>query len=261
MSQLLTFFHSLRWLANKWWPLLPVLAVVLLGGRGAAQVPREQQDVVSIYLFRGVDEVSYRNRLLQQSQLRIDRLAQVADLQAEQIAKLKLAAHGDVSRFFREVATVRAQTQHLNVQVQAEMQEAWQMVAPLQQRANRGIWDSDSLLDNVLKATLTAEQSQSYQAYLDERQEAQFRAIVQMTIADMEKSLPLTVQQREELIKLVELHPLPRQVKPNFEPYVGFVMLTRLTDQETAQLFDAQQQKAFVQLKQTYQAYVRGVQW
>lgn len=225
-----------------------------------AQVQR--QDVVAMYLFNGQNENTYRSRLEHQSELRVERLSQIVRLSEPQLEKLKWAVQGDLNRFYRDMSLIREQTKDLNLQDQADMQKAWQLVMPLQQRASRGIVTSeDSLLEKVLSSTLSQEQQVQYKAYLQERQLAEFKAILRMTIADMEKTLPLTAQQRTQLIKLVESKDFPRKVDSQYAPFVGFIMLGRLSRLEVQEILDEHQQAVFQQLKEQYKAYENGVTW
>ncbi len=234
---------------------------LLLSNQAVAQVRPPQQDIVSLYLFNGVDEATYKKNLEQQTNLRIRWLAEVVELDATQFEKFKLAASGDLSRFFRELSKVREKTAGLNPQVQADMQKAWVELAPLQQRIAKGLFDEDSLHQRVLKSMLSQEQTARYQTYLQERLLSRHQAFVLATVADLEKSMPLTHHQREELIKLVNGKRFPSEASSQQEVFVGGVMLTRLTAQETNAIFDAQQQKTFDQYVQQYAGYARNMKW
>lgn len=214
-----------------------------------------------MYLFRGADEATYKRQLEQSLEMRAERVSKVAGLDAAQESKLKLAVQGDLGRFYREIMTVREATKALNIQNAADQQRAWQEVMPLQQRAAKGILDENSLFEKMLSVTLTAEQREKYDNYLRERDVAHFTSILKMTVADMEKSLPLTERQRTELIQLVVNKPFPRRIPIEQEAYVGYIILSRLSDLETANLLDEHQQKTFAKWKQQYGNFGNGVRW
>jgi hypothetical protein len=214
-----------------------------------------------MYLFNGADEVTFKSQLDHRTELRVERIAKVVGLTGEQIVKLKLAAHGDLCRFYRDMALVRDKTKGLNPQVAGDMQQAWKEIMPLQQRMAKGIVEEDSLYEKVLASTLTAEQEQSYRDYVREREIAEIRALFRVTLADMEKSLPLTAKQRAELIKLVESQDLPGNVPKSNLYMVGYAILARLPAGDTTAIFDEHQEKTFDQLRKSYQRYAASMRW
>ncbi len=213
-----------------------------------------QQDIVAMYLFNGADEATFKRRLEQQIELRVERIAQVVDLEVTQLEKLRLAAHGDLSRFYRELGHVREKTKGLNQQNQQEMQQAWQHISPLQSRLSEGIINQNSLTERILATLLTDEQQAKYDVYLSERNQARLRAVIALAIVDVEKVVPLTERQRTELIKLLNANALKHELFFNHRyPYFGFVLLAKLTDEELTPLLDEQQQKALRQLTKPYE--------
>lgn len=220
-----------------------------------AQFGVQQPDILSMYLFNGSDEATFRRQLEQRSHVRIARIAEVVGLDEAQRSKLELAAHGDLSRFYRELDHVRQKTKGLNPQNNEDMQKAWEHIMPIQQKATQGIVTDDSLSERILRSLLTDEQKAKYIEFLQERRAAQFHAILRITVADLEKALPLTEKQRAALIKLVEDKPLPDNVQlrqQGMQAYLGFVMLGRLKDDELKDVLDEQQLKTFRQLTEQY---------
>lgn len=221
----------------------------------------QQPDILSMYLFNGNSEANFKRQLEQGVNLRIARIAEEVGLNAEQLKKIELAAHGDLSRFYRELDDVRERTKRLNPQNNADMQKAWQEIMPLQQRVTRGVLDEKSLLERVLLTVLSQEQQKKHEQFMRKRQIACYTAVLRMTIADMEKSLPLTSKQRSELIKLLEGCEFPSSADRNVLPYVGWAMLSKLKPQDTAEILDEQQQKTFIRLKAQQAGMVRMFKW
>lgn len=214
----------------------------------------QQPDILAMYLFNGADEATFRRQLENRAQIRVTRIAEVVELDAAQLEKLKLATHGDLSRFYRELDHVRQKTKGLNAQNQQDMQKAWEFISPVQQRVAKGIIGKDSLTERILESLLDDEQQAKYAEFQRQRHAAQFRAILRMTVSDLEKSLPLTEKQRDELIKLAEGQQLPHHAFDQQQAQVdlGYVMLARLRDNEISDLLDKQQLLTFRKLTEQH---------
>jgi hypothetical protein len=213
-----------------------------------------QPDILAMYLFNGADEATFRRQLENRAQLRVTRIAEAVGLNPGQLEKLQLATYGDLSRFYRELEHVRRKTQGLNSQNQNDMQKAWEFISPVQQRVAKGIIGEDSLTERILQSLLDDDQRAKYAEFQRQRAAAHFRSILRMTVSDLEKSLPLTEKQRDELIKLVEGKELakPAVGQQQIQAYLGFIMLARLEDNELSELLDRQQVLTFRKLTQQY---------
>jgi len=245
---------------------LPCLALLLLYGLPwqlpcHGQLPNQRPDIVGTYLYQGADESTFKKQLEQQIDMRVERLSKVVALEPQQLRKVKLAAQGDVSRFYRDLENVQSELQGLDPKDPQDVQRGWIAVQPLHRRLSRGIIDELSLLERVLSTVLSPEQKQVYRDYLRERQEARYRAILRMTISDLEKTLPLTTQQRHAMITILEGKKFPRSTPSTLEPYVGYAMLARLSDSELESFLDAPQRKVFQELTQQYAQWMNNFTW
>lgn len=213
-----------------------------------------QPDILAMYLFNGADEATFRRQLEIQSHIRVTRIAEVVGLDPEQLEKLQLATYGDLSRFYRELDHVRQKTKGLNSQNQNDMRKAWEFISPVQQRVSKGIIGEDSLTERILQSLLNDEQRAKYAEFQRQRDAVQFRTILRMTVSDLEKSLPLTEKQRDELIKLVEGKELAKAAvgQQSMQAYLGYIMLARLEDDELGELLDRQQLLTFRKLTQPF---------
>ncbi len=207
-----------------------------------------------MYLFNGADEATFRRQLENRAQIRVTRIAEVVKLDSSQLEKLQLATHGDLSRFYRELDHVRQKTKGLNPQNQQDMQKAWEFISPVQQRVSKGVIGEDSLTERILQSLLDDEQQTKYAEFQRQRHMAHFRAILRITISDLEKSMPLTEKQRDELIKLAVAQQLPHHAfdQQQMQAYLGYVMLARLRDHELSDLLDKQQLLTYRKLTEQY---------
>jgi hypothetical protein len=238
-------------------------ALLLFGQPSRAQAQfGARQDIVSVYLFNGQDEATFRKQLETRSMLRVAQVAEVAQLDEATLEKLNLAVRGDLNRFYRCIAAVREATKDYDMQNQEEMQKAWQEIMPLQQRIAAGVLEEEgSLFSKVLECSLTEEQTTAYEAYLAERQRAKSLAIVKMTLAEMQSSIPLLAKQRNALVDTLMNKKFPRRVPEGYEAFLGYIMMTKLDDKELESILDRQQVLAFKKLIAQYEAYGNAVTW
>ncbi len=227
----------------------------------SAQFGAPRQDVLAAYLFNGSDEATFKRRMEQSTEMRVKRMAEVAQLDASQLQKLQLAARGDLSRFYRELERVKVKVKDVDMRNGNDMQKAWQEIAPLHTRLANGLIAEDSLLERVMSSLLSSEQEQKYRDYLRERQVARYRSILLVTIADLEKVLPMTAKQRSDLIKLLEGKKFPGKCQPGLEAYVGQAMLARLNEDEAKKILDAEQCKTLARLNEQYAPMANNFTW
>jgi len=220
-----------------------------------------RQDILAMYVFNGIDEATFKKQLDEQTKLVVDRIVKITAIDDAQRRKLTLAATGDLHRFYRELETVREETKDFDIQNQEQMQKVWQIVSPVQQRVNAGILNETSLFEKLLAAVLTVEQRAAYDEYLRKRERALCTAVLHATIADLEKSLPLTVEQRTRLLALLEANPFPKKVQNGSLYNVGYVLLARLNDTEVAKILDESQHKTFKGITKQFENQAGGLTW
>ncbi|MCA9126998.1 MAG: hypothetical protein KDB22_07930 [Planctomycetales bacterium] len=214
------------------------------------------QDVIHLYLFRGQSESQFRAKIDNQARIRVERISGICQLNEKQIKKLNWAVQGDVARFFREVSNAREQTKNLNVQVQEEMQQAWQIVSPLYQRAQTGVLDDESLFAKILASALDEEQALRLDQYEAEQRQRVFHAVIDATISDIDRLMPLTSKQRTALIKLLHEQPVPKKLPMQMESYLGYAAICRLESKELKTILDAKQLELVNNLRAQYEGIV-----
>ncbi len=226
-----------------------------------AQVFGAEQDIVSIYLFNGDEESEYKARLERRMQLRLDSLAKVLDLDDDQSEKLQWAMRGDLIRFYHGIDCVRQQTRGLDFQNQADMQKAFVFILPLQQRVNNGLLQEGSLFQKVLDTSLSPEQHELQQQNLRQRQAARHQAIMRMTIAEIDRCIPLLARQRDELLAAMTAIEPPRKVPQGYDAFLGYIVTLKLDESVLSKILDKAQCKAFLELRRNYAAYEQGITW
>ena len=220
-------------------------------------VSAQQQDWIQSWLFNGRTEANVRLGLQNQAEQKLIQLKEHCSLTDEQATKLKLAAAGDVNRFFREVEQARKATKGLDQQNQNAVQEAWNVVSPLTTRLNAGLYDGKSLFTKVMASTLEAAQVDEYKRLLAEQLERRHHAMVLTTVSTIEESLPLVADQRQKLVELLDAQKVRAIRQQGMEGYVGYAKLAKIPDADLEKLFDKEQMKALKTLRDRYAPVVQ----
>ena len=180
--------------------------------------------------------------------LQIKQLDLICNFSDQQRQKLELAGGGDVSRFMRRVDVVRRElvgkTYNHN-----DINEPWQRIQPLSQEWQRGVLGDDSLFGRVLSGIMNDEQAETYERLLTERWNRQFNASVKVAIANIERSVPLTRTQRQELIALFEPTPRPKSGDRQYLRYLVLYQLSSVPKGELAAILDDAQIEALAHFR------------
>jgi hypothetical protein len=217
----------------------------------------QEQDWIQAWVFNGRTEASVRLGLQNQAEQKLDQLKENCQLTDEQHTKLKLAAAGDINRFFHEVALARKATTGLDQQDQNAVQEAWNVVSPLTTRLTTGLFGEKSLFAKVMARTLDASQVIEYRRLLEEQLERRYHAVVLTTVSTIEDSLPLVREQRAQLIELLDRQKLKSAPQQGMETYIGYAKLAKVPDAELEKIFDKDQLKTLQSLRQRYAPVVQ----
>lgn len=149
-----------------------------------------------------------RRNAEQSLQVQIDFVGLVGGLSKRQRQKLILAGEGDISRFFSDFDALLRATGEQRLS-EAEYQQIRQKAQPYQQRFLDGLTSRNSLYGKAVKSTLTPEQLKRYELQIAERDRRHYLALVKGTVAIIERTVPLTEDQRQRLIDLVMANTKP----------------------------------------------------
>jgi hypothetical protein len=240
-----------------YWRPIALLCVIVCLAAFPNCVLGQERDWIQSWLFNGRTESSVRLGLQNQAEQKLSHLKEQCNLTEDQATKLKLAAAGDVNRFFHEVAQARKATQGLDQQNQNAVQQAWAVVSPLTTRLNTGLYGEKSLFAKVMSSTLDAAQVEKYKRLLAEQVERRHHAMVLTTVSTIEESLPLVGNQRTKLIELLDAQKVKIIQQQGLETYVGYAKLAKAPEEELAKLFDKDQMKALRILRERYAPVVQ----
>ena len=245
------------------------LAAILLfvawgGGAAFAQdfVLNEQQFDSWLLSGAGVNiqhGTGYRDYLSQQAKFQIMLADRATGLSDEQKAKLELAARGDTMLFVEEVERVRQRlvgTSWPNNNIN----EPYQQIQPLSAQLSQGLHGSDSLLQKVLHHVLTPEQLESMEQAEAERRRRKHEAAAGMLIAGIQRTTPMTAEQRDAFLELIMENTKPAKKASRYERYVILYHLSSVPRRELTEIFDTAQMKSIepaIRRGKAYEAMLR----
>lgn len=176
--------------------------------------------------------------------IKIRRLEQSLTLREDQKKRLQLAGQGDINRFFNRVAQARSEFRQLVVD-RNNLNDAYQLAAPLQQELTTGLFEDGSLFAKVLRGTLEPEQRERLEKHEQERRQRQLENHAKSFVGQLETQIPLTAVQRERLVALT----VERAGNANPDsPYFVYVLnyhLSQLPEEEMEGVLDAGQLRVF----------------
>lgn len=187
--------------------------------------------------------VSPKDHLESALTVQIKQLDLICNFSDQQREKLELAGSGDVSRFMRRVDVVRRELVGKTYD-QNDINEPWQRIQPLSQEWQRGVLGEESLFGRVLSGIMNDEQTETYDRLLTERWNHQFNAAVKVAIARIERSVPLTREQRQELMELFEPTPRPKSMDRQYLSYLVLYQLASAPNEELTAILDDAQMRA-----------------
>jgi hypothetical protein len=239
-----------------------LLAVISCATTASAQQANNQ--ILQSYVLQGKDANRMQQELTNKSKVLVDACSEALQLDEGQVEQLRFACRGDVMRIMQEITELDIHTKHVDMQEmgrnQEEMQKIWPLVMPARSRIDEGLHSKGSLFEKSLKTILTADQLVNFEKQNQEKQTRLIVATTKLTLLEFEKQVPLTADQRNRIIKLVEESPKPKLVSEGMAYYLGIVVLSKLSEEKVREILNEEQFKTF---KKTFQNAQRfgGFEW
>lgn len=242
--------------------LLPLLIGLLSAGPGLAMMGARQQRAIQPaigmeqfdgWIFQGmpVRGQSAREALDSRVDLETLRISQAITLDEAQTNHLKLAGHGDVKRFYDRVE--KARRQFLAMQNRLErnnLNEAYQLAAPLQQELTVGLFGPKSLLQKTIASTLNEQQLEAWEAQQERTDRLRAERAVKLFIAQMQRQVPMTTAQRTTMAELLLAKAKSIRANDQYTQYLLQYHLSEVPREELGNLFDPNQMKAIARSAQ-----------
>lgn len=215
-------------------------------GYGQFRAIAVQQGWFESWALQGKTEAVFRESVESQAQLQIENLKSIVTITEQQEDKLKLALEGDLTRFFRMVDEARFKTRNMQP-VNEQVGEISRIISPIQQLVQKGILDESSLFHSVLRSMLTTEQAEKWEKEVARRERLINKAILQVQIRALERSMPLLQKQRQALITSVLERLEGKKVIDSYRVYlVDYAMFT-VPESKLKDFLDEKQVKFYLE--------------
>lgn len=247
-----------------------VLALLLPAGAASAQDVRmiqlEERQIVS-WAFGDLDSLqSARKHADDLLNGKIEFVAAIGNLGAEQRRKLELAGRGDIVRYFNQCDELFRELPRGSIP-QDEWQNVWQRLQPVRQQFALGLHEGESLFRKTVQCVLTPEQLATLEKLEHERALRHYRAQVAAALTLIDGRLPLTIEQRARLTDLLLASGAPPRmpVRNYYQYHYVLYRLSELPEADLKPIFDDVEWKVCRQLleqgrslKQLFQGLEKG---
>lgn len=199
------------------------------------------------WVFQGSrNAAAGRERINSHLKMKLDELIRVCGLTEDQQKKLRLAARGDMKRFFDEVEEVRRKFLKVRNDQNA-FNNLWQEIQPLQQQQAKGLFGDTSLFAKTIRRTLTDEQQAKYQNVVEDRRKFRYRAAIEVALHTLANTVALQHDQHEAVLKLVIEETRPPNVFGQHDHSAVMYEMSKLPAAKLKPLLDERQWKLLQQ--------------
>lgn len=175
-------------------------AQVVAAAAGRIHFPKEQ---AARNVFRPASSIEdARRRSRQKLELRLETVERSGELSDEQRERLRLAGDGDIERFFARYQDFERNAEFGNIEP-AKWGQIWPEMNRLGAHYRRGLHGDGSLFEKSLASVLDDETFVAYETQMRRRREVEYRQRLTMTLAVIERKIPLTHDQRTRLMNLI----------------------------------------------------------
>ena len=208
----------------------------------AAQVAARPVRVIN-YSAENFDRLCFRNMVATAARAKADRMLRAKTdmtessvrLSPEQKVKLLLAGEIDIQRFFAAFEELKSQWKFGSIPqdvFSAQFPKMRTAAMPLMERYQKGLHSEGSLYHKAKLTILTPSDFERTQAFTFERKQTLYRNLIRATVASLDSRLPLTIEQREAVIKTIMENTEPMEPLDYNEPML-FSTLPKLKEVES----------------------------
>ncbi len=183
-------------------------------------------------------DVAARQHAEQSLQVRIDFIGEAIQLTDAQRSKLELAGQGDIHRFFTDYQRVKRSMTFGGIP-RDKWQQVWQKTQPLSARYTDGLHGPRSLLAKTVLSTLDADQRTRFATLQKDHDIAIYSDHIRMALAMIDRKVPLTRGQRNDLTDLLVRDTSPPEYygQTSMHFYVVLGRMSELREKDLKQIF------------------------
>ncbi len=166
---------------------------------------------------------------------RISLIDSAASLRDPQRDEMTIAGQIDIHRFFAQYAAVKRTMRFRGLSKNewaAQYSRVEVEMRPLRERFQGGLHDDASLLTKACKSILDKQQQARVEDFFQQRAKATYSDYIRVTLAYVDRTVPLTTRQRSRITELILLHTdPPKSYGLEFNPV--FTVLSKMSEIET----------------------------
>ena len=207
-----------------------------------AQVAARPARVIN-YSAENFDRLCFRNMVATAARAKANRMLQAKtamtdssiNLNTEQREKLLLAGEIDIQRFFAAFEQLKSQWKFGSIPqavFSAQFPKMRTAALPLMERYQKGLHGEGSLYHKSKLMILNPSEFKATEAFTLKRKRTLYRNLIRATVASLDSRLPLTMEQREEMIKTIIENTDPMDAHDYNEPML-FATLQKLREVES----------------------------
>jgi len=185
-----------------------------------------------------------RTKLKEALELYTEDIDRTCGLSEFQKRKLRLAGRGDIERFFRTFEKVKQKFQLIRND-QQKVNQIFQDVTPLQAQMTTGLFTRDSLLQKCLVNTINREQFLKYVKVDQERRSFHHEAKIGIVITMLNQSVPITSEQRRQLVGLLRRETRPPRKSSQYDYYAMMHQISKIDEAKLTLILDDIQWQVF----------------
>jgi hypothetical protein len=230
------------------------LVWLTLGGNGLTTIAQDQftidRSTIESWVFQRAGDAGSGKRAFEaEINLRMNRLERYTTLSDEQRQQIKLAAQGDIKRFYDQVEEVICKVEKMKLN-QGNFNEAYMLTVPLQNLLNEGIFGPTSLFAKVSRSTMSDEQRSQFETAESKRARYRSQAMLRTTVRSIALQIPLTAKQQQQLFDLASTRFEDTSTSPDQLGLAAALHVMNQPEQSLAEFLDAKQLQAFAKLKE-----------
>ncbi len=191
--------------------------------------------------------------------LQLQNVSLACDLTAGQREKIELAGEYDMIRMSRAIDDLGERFRRA-----AQDQETYSRLinegSAMQMSLKSGIYDESSLFRKVLRQTLNRDQALRYERQERLRRKFRYEAKIELALSNLEGSISLTADQRQRLVKLLVDETEPPKKFGQYDTYVVFMQLGKLSEVKLKPILDESQRKSLKTLVDRFRGFDRMLQ-
>ncbi len=217
----------------------------------AASGQQDSSALTSAYLHRGQSREQWLKSIEARAHLRVRQMTSVAALTDDQVDKLMSAVRVDLNHLQRKLQLIEEQNRNVDLSDRQQRSDAYKRMRSIKSTGQEGLTGPGSLFSKVLNSSLSEEQTAKLDADETSRHRYLRASLIRLTITDLERYFPLTSQQRAGLLRLIDDQDTPELTPPVASIY-GFLLLSKVNQDDLKTVLDAKQLAVLNQLLQQY---------